>query len=401
MKKNLLFVVFGATILLTMNACKSELDLDKELKFSKLTVEQQKSELEKSGLDFITSMEGMQDTKAMTTIMNMLEMRGSNEFSAPMQRLSSDISNANKMAFTNFDQQMRVSYVESEIWGEWVYNFETEEIEKIKDLNNQLIVRFPATATAKTNTGEITVNYSESTVVIPDADEKYPSEITFKMLVDAKEAMAAKFTGTYHADGMPKKVTQTLTIDDYKWEAKIENDKKTADESYEFKKGKTVLVKTLAEVKGTLTYDELMDALELGKPEKAVKKFAAFFQVMDVAVKGGTEDLPKFKTEMGDVDYRNKSSVQKYVDAINNNFVFTAYFVDAKRKFADVEYYVSEYSFQEYDYTSYPYQLKTITEYWISPRFVLSDGSKVDVDEYFSKGFDKIIERIQNMEIDF
>lgn len=402
MKKNLLFVVFGATILLTMNACKPEDELDKELKFNELTVEQQKAELEKSGLDFMTAMEGMQDSKAMMAILNMVEMTDSEEFAAPMKRLSNDIKNANKMAFTNFDQQMRASYVESEVWGEWVYNFETDEIEKIQEFSNKLIVRFPATNTATTNTGVITIVYKETAVVVAEPDVKHPSEITFEMLVDNKEVMAAKFSGIYHADGMPKKVTQTLTIDNYSWEAEINNDNKTLAESYVFKKDTAVLIKTLAEVSGSFTFDDMMTMVESEVSEIPVTKFAAQFQVMNVTVKGVVADFKNFIAEASAAPIlidADKGHTQSRADVLNKYFDCSAYFV--AEKFADVEFYVSENSYTEYDYTSYPFQEISVTNYKIAPRFVLSDGSKVDADEYFSKGFDKIIERIENMEIDF
>ena len=67
--------MLGAAFL-TFNACKSELDLDKELKFSKLSVEEQKQKIEESGTEFIDAMEGIQETQAMTTMMNMLTMTG-------------------------------------------------------------------------------------------------------------------------------------------------------------------------------------------------------------------------------------------------------------------------------------------------------------------------------------
>ena len=93
--------MLGAAFL-TFNACKSELDLDKELKFSKLSVEEQKQKIEESGIEFVEAMEGLQETQAMTTLMNMLTMTGGEVFSAPMQKLSADIKNARKDAFTFF-----------------------------------------------------------------------------------------------------------------------------------------------------------------------------------------------------------------------------------------------------------------------------------------------------------
>ena len=53
-------------------------------------------------------------------------------------------------------------------------------------------------------------------------------------------------------------------------------------------------------------------------------------------------------------------------------------------------------------YTYYDwYQEKYVTEthyyYNLAPRFVLSDGSKVDAQEYVQEGFDDLIKRLQDM----
>lgn len=407
MKKNGLFVLFGATILLTMNACKSdELDLDKELKFSKLSVEEQKASIEQNGLDFVTAMEGMQDTKAMTAIENLVDLSGTEVYNAPMKRLAADVKSGRKNAVSNFDRQMRVTFVDSEIWGEYNYNPTTNEMDLVKSLNNKFIARFPATSTSKTNNAVVTVTYAESSVEIPKTGEMYPSKITFVMTVDGKEVMSADFSGTYYGDGSPKNVSQSFEMETYKWTSEIKNDQKTFSESYEFKNGKTVLLKSLAEVKGTLTESAMNTAMEKETPEDAINEFAVFFQVMDVAVKGGTTDFKGMIKEGKALDYEkltDKQAAEKEAEIFNKYMVCTAYFVDANRKFADVEFYVVE---TKDEWTYYDYNLKrnvTNTYYYydLAPRFILSDGSKVAVEDYVMDGFDKIINKIEDMQNDF
>jgi hypothetical protein len=402
MKKYSLFLMLGAAFL-TFNACKSELDLDKELKFSKLSVEEQKQKIEESGIEFVNAMEGIQETQAMTTMMNMLTMTGTEAFSAPMQRFSADIQNARKDAFSNFDKQMRVSYIDSEVWGEYEYNFDTEEMEKTESLVNKIILRFPATATATKNNAVITITYEESSVVVPDSDgEKYPSKITYTMTVDSKEVMSAEFSGTYYSDGSPKKVSQMLKIDDYKWTAEIANDQKTASESYEFKKGTKTMIKSVAEVSGKISADELQGAVDNESPQDAIEKFAVYFQVMNVAVKGGTSDFKSMADEGQALD-SEKLSEKEYAEEtakiLNKYMVCTAFFVDDNRKFADVELYVVEEVDQYTYYDWYQEKEVTVTEYSydLAPRFVLSDGSKVDAEEYVQEGFEDLIKQLQDM----
>jgi len=387
-----------------MNACKKdELNLDKELKFSKLSVEEQKASIEQNGLDLVTDMEGMQKTKAMTALTNMLEMTRGEIENAPMQRLVSDIKNGRQKAFSNFDKQMRISYIDSEVWGEYTYNFTTKEMEQVKELTNELIINFPATATATTNTAKIKITYEESTVKVPNNDkEMLPSKITFVMTVGGSEVMSANFAGKYYSDGAPQEVTQSLKMDTYEWTAKVKNDKKTASESYEFKNGKKTLLKSLAEVNGTLTETALTDS---ASAKNAITDFAIFFQVMDVAVKGGTTDFKGFATEMNAVDDKlsDKQRIEKGAEILNKYMVCTAYFVDANRKFADVEFFVVEKTdtLTYYDYELQEYVTVIETGYELASRFILSDGSKVAAEEYVMKGFDKFIKKVGDMANDF
>ena len=400
MKKNYLFIVLGIA-LLTMNACKSELDLDKELKFSKLTVEKQKEKIESSGMDMVNIMDGMLDTEAMNAITNMMSISDINlselqAVKAPMQNLRTDLKNNRLTAFSNFDRQMRISYVESDVWGEYEYNFTTKEIEQIKTLTNKLIVRFPATETSTKNNAEITITYEESNVIVPESEDYYPSKMTFKMNVDSKEVMTANFSGTYYTDGTPKKVSASVTIEDYKWTLEVANDKKTASETYEFKQGSKTIIKSNAEIKGKLSQDELENS---EYPQDVISSFAMYFQAMNIAVRGGMTDFNKFAQEMETITKNStlteKQAMERTATLVNKYMVFYAFFVDSNEKFADVEFYVVED--EVYDEWAGYY----VTEYNLAPRFVLSDGSKVSAEEFIQTGFDDLIQKIEDMTAEF
>lgn len=407
MKKSLLLLLTGVSFLFT--ACKSELDLDQELKFSKLTVEEQKQKVEDNGIEFVTAMEGMQDTKAMIAVDEFLSIASGSAASAPMKRLKLDLVNRNAKVFTNFDKQLRVAAVESDLWGEWEWNSTYGEMELINELVNKAIIHFPASSTSKTNNGLITITYKESTVEVPETGEMYPSEITFVMKVDSKEVMSADYNGTYYADGSPKVVTQKFDLDTYSWTAQISNNQKKASESYEFKKGTKTLLRSEAVVEGTLKVDEIQTSVDNESPEDAINNFAVYFQVMDLAIKGGTNDFKSMAAELkaidGDLSYEDYAKEEAKI--LNKYLVVYAYFVDDNRKFADVEFYVYEdvYSYQTYQYNNLTnqYELVTITDsdYYLQPRMIMSDGSKVDVDEYVENGFEDLLDQIEDLANDY
>lgn len=407
MKKSLLLLLAGSFFMFT--ACKSELDLDKELKFSKLTVEEQKQKVEDNGIEFVNAMEGMQDTKAMNAIDEFLSIANGSAANAPLKRLKSDLVNRNAKVFTNFDRQLRVAAVESSLWGERKWNSAEGEWELVKELENKAIIHFPASSSSKTNNCLITITYKESTVEVPETGEMYPSEITFVMEVDSKEVMSAEYKGTYYADGSPKEVTQKFDLETYEWKAEISNNQKKATESYEFKKGTKTLLKSEAVVEGTLKVDNIQAAGENETPEDVVNNFAVYFQVMDLAIKGGTDNFKAMITELkaidGDLSYED--SAKEEAKILNKYLVVYAYFVDDNRKFADIEFYVYEdvYTYETYQYNSQTsqYELVTVTEtdYYLQPRMIMSDGSKVDVDEYVENGFDDLLDQIEDLANDY
>jgi hypothetical protein len=109
---------------------------------------------------------------------------------------------------------------------------------------------------------------------------------------------------------------------------------------------------------------------------------------------------------MNAIDYdklSDKQQTEKKADILNKYMVCTAYFVDANRKFADVEMYVIEGSYECVQWDSDLQEYVTVTEtgYELAPRFILSDGSKVAVEEYVMNGFDKFINKVKDMAKDF
>lgn len=375
MKKFYNLLIIGI-VLLSIQACKSELDLDKKLKFSSLPVEKQKQKIEQNGIDFLTAMEDLMNTKAASSLKNMFTLNGSKIYKAPIKNM---IISENEDILKFFDINETIPLNE-EMWGEYQYNFQTKKIEKTKELTNKLIVHFPETAKKTANNCVITLSQEESSIKVPNSDIHYPSKISFKMTIDSKEVMSSNFNGTYHSDGVPKKITLSTKLESFKWTAEIENNKKTAKGFYKFQKGSKVLIKALAEVNGELNENDLRHAIEDKTPENTVKNFALYFQVMDIAAKGGTTDFKAFGKEIKKISENNswgeKEKAQKTAEVLNKYVVCTAYFANDNRKFADLEFFEKENT--------------------VSTRFLLSDGSKVSAEEFIRTGFGNLLYQLQD-----
>jgi hypothetical protein len=385
-------VVFAST------SCTKTLDLDKTLKFSTLTVEQQKQKIEDNAISFVDKMDAVKDTKAMNALLQFTQnSNSSSSYVAPFKVLRSNLLRNNTKSLEVFDKQMRVaSSVGDSIWGEWTWNATKNDFIKTKNYNNKAVYLFPADSLSNTNNAELTINYVESTVAAPNTDpvEYMPSTISVVLKVNGTTAMTAEFTGQYKADGTPTSAKQTLVIDKYSWSAELSNTTSDLSAKYSFKCNTETLIKMELSASGNLTATEI-DASQ--GPQDVFTSGAMSFQVMNIAFLGGFKDFKGFANEMNSITNTNdRAYADKQVAAINKYLKLYGYFVDKNQKFADVEFYVVESTTQEYDYSTYPYQLVSKTSYDYQPRFVLSDGSKVDIQTYVQTGFEDLITKLES-----
>jgi len=409
MKKNHFLLAGAITMLFALNSCKTEtevLDLDKTLKFTKLTVEEQKQSIEQNGIALVDKMDGMQDTKAMIALQAFItNANGSQEFVKPFSQLRANLLKNDGKALETFEQQMRVVAVSGdENWGIWTWNFMTNDFDYTPGTKNTATYLFPATENATTNTGELKMIYVESTVVAPDTDPVMymPTSISVVLKVSGAVALKADFAGTYNADATPTKITQTLEIDKYNWNFEFKNDAKDASASYGFNYDKEVLFNFAVGVAGTLTADALQ-AIE--GPQGVFTSGAVNLQVMNIAILGGFKDFKAFADEMDVIDGQkdnDKTRADKQVAAINKYLKMYGYFVKENQKFADVEFYVVEKTdtYQNYVWnnSTQNYELVNVTEtyYDFQPRLVLSDGSKQDMENFMKTGFEDLISKLES-----
>lgn len=410
MKKNFVFIVLGLLGVVFFNACepKSDLDLDKKLNFSPLTVEGQKQKIESNALEFVEHMEDLLETPALQAIVNFVEIFAGEEeeeyeyWVAPLRVIATDLRNGNPNVLVGLEKQMKIiqdDYDEDEgiVFGEYVYNFESEDFDLERELDNKVIFHLPASQAAmesKTNNGLISFEFAESKIAIPDADINYPASAKLVVKVDNQDVLSASFSGAYYDDGMPKDVKQTLTIGDFGWEAKISNNKKKASAEYAFKKAKTTLMKLAAESTGKFEFSDIENTIQNdGDPRDIVNSIAAQYQVMNLAIKGGIANVKKFAddmdaTEDGSKGLTEKQIIERQVAVANQHIVGYGYFVDDNKKFADLDFYVNEYEYEGWP----PGQIHV--DYEVAARFKLSDGSKVTIEEYVESGFGELIDKI-------
>ncbi len=393
MKRNTIYQAMAVLAVFFMYACNNNLDLDKTLNFSKLTVEEQKQQLEESALEFVDVMEGIKDEAAFEPAMSFMN-KADMTAASPIKQLNLDLKNRSTRILKNFDRQLRIAYVDTTVvWGLYEWNSAQGEFVKTADYTDKIVYKYPSTETGTTNNVIVTIIYTESDVLAPDSEQYYPSSMTYEMKVDGTVVMSASFTGTYKDDGTPVKVKQSLEIGQYSWVAQITNTTEEASESYEFKHASETLVKMEASAAGEITAENLNS----DDPTATITKGAVYFQLMDMAVLGGMKDFQGFRDEMMALDNNAKADDQDRIDVLNKYLICYGYYVSNNTKFADVEFYLKTVEGEPYyDYNTQQWISDTYTE--VTPRFVLSDGSKVDIENYVQTGFEDLITRLQEFQ---
>jgi hypothetical protein len=461
MKKIICFFAGALLLSSALSSCKSggsELDSDTNLEFSTSTVEQQKQSIEKNSMDLADKMIALQQTQAYVTLFQFNE--SSNKYFAPalvscFRQLSASLIKNDVNALENFNKQVRIaSNTGSNIWGTWTWNVKTQEFTRSSAIVlNKAVLIFPANDLNSTvNNAVLTLNYSESTVLIPEVDpaEFYPKSISATLKVDNTEVLNAQFEGSYASDGTPTSLTQTLVIGAYNWNASVTNKSTDVSANYTFKYNNDILLKYAVGAAGSFTATQIEAIVNDNTGDKSpvdiVKSGYMSFQIMNVAIYGGITDVKGFTTETDAlspeliVHQSDNSSYTEYfygkpyrdkqVTIFNKYLKFYGYFASEKQKFADVEFYTAESQEQQptlvatatttgpfapavtvkYDYTTesynyntgvstynyYKYQTKTV--YDVQPRLVLSDGSKItDFENYANSNFKTVITKFESM----
>ena len=407
MKKKLYLIVGAVSALMALNSCTTNvLDLDKKLAFSTQTVEQQKNTIEQNGIDLATKIEAMQNTKAMVALNAFAtNAGGSPVFVKPLVQLRTNIIRNNMTALETFNGQMKVAAATGDgMWGTWTWTFTTKDFDYVAGAANSATIKFPGTENSTTNNGEIKITYAESTVAAPDTDpvQYMPKSFSVVLKVDGTTALTADFSASYNSDATPTKVSQTLTIDKYNWSLTYTNNDKDLSVKYAFNYDTDVLMKFEVAAAGTLTATAIQNVNNSvdGGIQDILSSGAVYYQVMNIAFLGGIKDFKAFYNAGNALPNGDTKAIwQSRADVMNNYIKMYGYFVKEQKKFADIEFYVSEKTYQDYIYnpTTGQYAMGTVTDYNTEPRMVLSDGSKQTMEEFASSGFEDLITKLQSL----
>jgi hypothetical protein len=420
--KILLILLFAG---LVFTACKKD---DKKespfnAKYSDLTVEENKQGLEDNGIAVVNELDELKSATAIEVAISFSDKSGAtvNDGSvginiAPMKVLAAlGQKNSTQAVVSTLKSTMDDPASLTEMWnelvGKYTWNFDAEDWD-YTELSDAIVFEFPGKEGDVTNTASITINnfavktftdidYDIDTLIDPEL----PTSLKMELKYNSTVLSSYVFSASYTSKGIPTSLDQTLTVDNFSVSSKLSHSPYTkAAETFSFKNGSKIILEMHADASGDWsadnidnstvehkdfqyvdgwTGDSVFDEYTEVQVENIINNGNAYIQLENIKV-AGMVDVKSLATIGRDLDEKlsndeitNQEYSDQMVAALNKYAKFVIVYADNNEKIA-VGTFSSEYDEEYQDYN-------------LTMKFVFADGSKVTAEEYFSEGFDGLI----------
>lgn len=414
--------------------------------FSQKTVEENKQIVEESGISMVKTMEDMKDlqtTDAAVSLGNLLdssdpfksESIGTSKVNGLVHAIAGlkrgegslhDLFNALKSPAELADDPQTIQELWDDLVGTYVWNAGAEDWDYTEG-GDDVVFMFPATENGTENNATLTISGYQGVTVSNPLEDEYDGDLPAALMADLSVSgtsiMSYSFAAEYNDQGIPSSVASDLTIESYTWSIDITNTDTEVSAMYKMKHNDETILDIGGTGKGlftqqniddntvthtdtytytdyvwndeTQTYDEVevtetdtWDELEF---EEVIKSAEAHFQLYNIAIKGEV-DIKSMVDELRVIypdnepeDFNDQQAAEDAAAAVNKYASLYALNVEANEKIAAVEAYVVHDVEGDYE------------DYWIDFRLVFGDGSPIDVETYFDKGFGDFIAEVNTL----
>lgn len=397
MKKT--YLLFALGILIIAISCKKDEKDSFDVKYTSESVEASKANVEDNAIALLDEINDLTNVTAIEILMNLNELNGTTPLkststsnimlpvllmkSFKKESIASDASGLLKTTAKAYAEPFSITEEWEAITGTYTYNSGTGDFDK-SSLSNKVVILFPGKASDNTNTAEITIdNFKVFEVTDPisgwpeeDMAAELPSSINVSLKYKGTEVAGFAFSGSYKSDGMPTKVTSTLTVDEFSFILEVTHSPYSEASFREtFKRANKTLLEIYLKANGDWSEDNI-DANIEEEFEEIIRSANAHFILMNIKIVGkvNIKALADKMKLLEDDYYDGILTESKFVDAqvaaINANTQLIVVYVDKNTKIAQAEAY--KYYDSYYD------------EYYPNMRFVYNDGSKIDMETYLS-----------------
>jgi len=409
------YALLAASSVFVTSCKKKETNTNTPIVYS---AEQNKANLQQSGLDMIKEMD---DAKNMKTIDNVISFTYFMDQANPFEDVKPQTIMPIKVMYAlkdfrasgdqisvysalreskSLEDDTTIEMAFNDIKGTYTWNAIDKKWDK--ESGNDLVMIFPATKTSTSNNAKYTVQYTPYTgaVLAKELEGNTPQKVVAKLDINGLPITQFNFDAAYNSEGVPSKLEANLRVENYNFNTLLSLSSSTAAYSYAF----THNTKNLFSMGTTLTGNFTKAHLEslnddsVEKPEdltKVATSMNAYIQVLNIKLEGNA-NVQGLSNEFTTAGGSDNISESKGVTILNNNLKLKAFYTDKNSTIGHSEFYLKPYTNTWTDYVynpstgNYDQVTKTESGESIDIRLVFEDGSKADLETYFGNGFDKL-----------
>ena len=385
-----------------------------------LNVEQNKANMETSGIEMVNTVRDMKNTEAVKVAAHMVELMG---------KFSGTAKNSGAFKIMHSLKSFYQSGDVAGIYGDMRSvssdpSSPQEAFDQIKGTHTwngsgwdkkdggELVFLFPSSKTATTNDASFTVTYLayNGTTPFPNYEGDLPYKISATLKQNSNSLVAYNFESKYDEKGMPSLLNTSLEVLKYKMAISFNHNNSSLGINYSFKKDAQILFDAGGDAAGNFSYENIKSLADgdskIEKAEEVTKlatKLNAHFQIMRYNIKGevNLQGLANDIKAAGGSDALDNNN-SKTIEILNKNYALKVYDTqNANAVVAGTEFYEAKetntYTTQVWNSTTNTYDnvTKTETDEFVSLRLTFTDGSKSDLETYFNSGFKNLQNEVE------
>jgi hypothetical protein len=292
MKKLIFLSVLAVSILFA--SCKKKATTEEDqpdpfkLEYSKLTTEQHKQEVEKSGIDFIKKINDLPDQKFVSGLSYLLklnpEVSGNSDLFDRIITMSADSEDRNIKGLLDDIASTSGATSNNKLsnyYGIYTWNRAKKDWDESLS-SNRLEIRYPSDSTKKVNNAIFTLSYLASKIKVDYKGEKgeLPALISAVLKIDNNEELRLTSSYDYKPDGTPTKADLSLKLGVFTYKQLLKNDGTVASSEWSFLKSDEVLLALKLSATGNTTLDSSI------ADDDIIKNANASFEVMNIKLIG-------------------------------------------------------------------------------------------------------------------
>lgn len=407
MKKNILF---SALLLGALVSCKKK-DLNSEppvlppvkLEYSKLSVEEHKTALEKNGINFLAKINTLPNEKFIGALTRLAELDleiisntvlGRQLISTGFAAKSKNV-NGIFSALTSANTGVKSGAL-NEFYG--IYTFDSKLNKWTKTASSDKFeIRYPATASATENNAVITATYTASKVTasVDGTTYELPAAVNATLKVDGKEELKLTSAYEFNANGTPLKTNVNLALGSFTLKIDVGNDLKVLKSSLSISKEAETLFSLNVTGNGNTNFNVIKDAERFAD---VLKDANTSMQIMNIQLAGQINIKAIDDATKANENLPEKERTEKDAEAYTANSNILAFYKTENAIIAKLEFvsFADSYSYSYYDYDKK--EVVTVTQHYydMQPRLVFNDKSKLSLDQFTSSSFSKLAKEFED-----